>query len=116
MAESDVQQLQVEEVGQADIVLGVFSHNSASTIGNIVRVGQEALATYFPESRGLLVNLDGGSKDRTQEAASESAVDKNFLLQVNVPVPKLTVPQYGMPGKPRRALTPTHPRHGPADG
>jgi glycosyltransferase involved in cell wall biosynthesis len=99
MAEVDVQQQQPEALGHADIVLSVFSHNSAGTIGNMVRAGQEALATYFPESRGIVVNLDGGSKDGTQEIAMEAAIDKKSFLQLANPVPLLSVEQYGMPNK-----------------
>ncbi len=79
MADPDLQQQRIEAVDHADIVLGVFSHNSAGTIAQIVRAGQQALLTHFPEHVGVLVNLDGGSKDGTQAIASEAALDaKSF--------------------------------------
>jgi len=99
MAEADISQQQLEEVGRADIVLGVFSHNSAGTIANIVRATQEGFATHFPESRGVLVNLDGGSKDGTPEIAQEAVLDKKSFLQVATPLSRISVEQFGMPGK-----------------
>jgi hypothetical protein len=99
MAEVDAQQQQLEEYGHADIVLGVFSHNSAETIGHIVRTGQEALSGYFPESRGVLVNVDGGSKEGSSSIALEAAIDKRSFFQVAYPFPRLSVEQYGMPGR-----------------
>ncbi len=99
MAEADIQQQQIDELAYADIVLGVLSHNSAGTIGHMVQTGQEAFATFFPQSRGVLVNLDGGSKDGTQEIAREAAVDKTSFLQLSSPLPILSLDHYGMPGK-----------------
>jgi hypothetical protein len=99
MAEVDVQQQQLDELGHADIVLGVFCHNSAGTIADVVRAGQEALVTYFPQSRGVLVNVDGGSKDGAPEVALEAAPDKKSFLQLAYPLPRLSIEQYGMPGK-----------------
>jgi glucosylglycerate synthase len=99
MADVDTQEQQLEALGRADIVLGVFSHDSAETIAHIVRAGQEALSTYFPESRGVLVNVDGGSKDGAPALALEAAVDKSTFLQITYPAPRLSVEQYGMPAK-----------------
>jgi hypothetical protein len=99
MSEVDVQQQQLEELGHADIVLGVFSHNSAETIGHIVRTGQEALSSYFPERRFVLANVDGGSKNGAATLAMEAAIDKKSFLQVAYPLPMLSIEPYGMPGK-----------------
>ena len=87
MAEVDVQQQQTEELSQADIVLGVFSHNSAQTIAQVVRTGQEALSMHYPDNRGVLVNVDGGSKDGTPELALEAAIDKKSFMQTAYPIP-----------------------------
>jgi hypothetical protein len=99
MAEADTQQQQLEQIGHADIVLGVFSYNSAETIAHIVRAGQEALAAYFPQSRAVLVNVEGSSNNGTATLAQEAALDRQSFLQVSYPVPRLAIEHYGMPGK-----------------
>jgi len=93
------QQQQIDEIGRADIILGVFSHNSAGTIANVVRAGQEALVAYFPDNRAVLVNVDGGSRDGGASVALQSAVDRNSFLQITYPLPRLSIATYGMPGK-----------------
>ncbi len=99
MAAVDEQQQQLETLGHADIVLGVFSHNSAETIAHIVRTGQEALTTYFPDRRGVVVNVDGGSLDGAPAVALEAAIDRDSFFQVSYPVPRLSIETYGIPGK-----------------
>jgi len=57
----------IEEIGQADIVVGVPSFNNAKTIDHVVRVAAEGLAMHFPDSKALLLNSDGGSSDGTPD-------------------------------------------------
>lgn len=83
---------------QADIVLGVLSSNSAGTIANVVRAGQEALSACFPTNRGLLVHLDGGSRDETPRLALEAAIDKEAFLQISYPLSK-RIDLLGIPSK-----------------
>jgi hypothetical protein len=99
MADVEEQQQQSEEVSTADIVLGILSHNSAQTIANTIRAGQESLLTHFPDNRGVLVNVDGGSKDGTLELAMQAAIDKKTFLQTAYTPPRLAVAEYGIPGK-----------------
>lgn len=105
MPETAVQQetpAELETSSAADIVLGIASYNSAETVGEVVRAAQSGLATYFPGSRWILVNADGGSKDGTPSVAMESAVDKTNFVQVTYPVypvHKLSLEYHGVPGK-----------------
>lgn len=92
----------LEELGEADIVVGIPSYNNAYTIGQVVRAVSAGLAKYFPDRRAIVVNSDGGSRDGTREAALGAEVDQDALLQVTHPVhpiQRISTPYHGIPGK-----------------
>jgi len=92
----------VERIGSAGIVVGILSYNNADTIGPLVRAAQEGIARAFPETRGLIVNADGGSHDGTVEAARAAAGDPESFIQIAYPVypvHRLTPDYPGVPGK-----------------
>ncbi len=60
-------QSQLEEIKEADILVGIPSYNNLRTIGHVVRAVMAGLAKYFPKARAVLINSDGGSTDGTQE-------------------------------------------------
>jgi len=91
----------LEAIGPAEILVGIPSYNNARTIGRVVHAVGAGLAKYFPESRAVLVNSDGGSSDGTPEAVEKSTVDLQSILvahRVN-PVHKIVTPYHGIPGK-----------------
>lgn len=95
--------LKVEQLTQADIVVGVPSFNNENTIKHVVRAVQYGLAKYFPHHKAVLVNSDGGSTDKTRQVVEETGVytDMDTILiehQVK-PAQKLVVPYHGIPGK-----------------
>jgi glycosyltransferase involved in cell wall biosynthesis len=93
---------QLEQIGQADIVVGIPSFNSAHTIGHVVRAVQGGLAKYFPEHKAVIVNSDGGSSDGTMEVVHASTIDdfSTILLHHRVaPVSKIAFAYSGIPGK-----------------
>jgi hypothetical protein len=51
----------LEQIRDADIVVGIPSYNNARTIGHVVRAVSVGLAKYFPTQRSVIVNSDGGS-------------------------------------------------------
>ena len=57
----------LDQVGSADILVGIPSYNNARTIGHVVRAVQAGLAKYFPDRKAVLVNSDGGSTDGTMD-------------------------------------------------
>lgn len=90
------------EVGEADILVGIPSYNNARTIGHVVRAVQAGLAKYFPDSRAVLVNSDGGSSDGTTEVVRDTVPDDfdSVLLHHRVrPLFKFATPYHGIPGK-----------------
>lgn len=95
--------LKVEELGQADIVVGIPSYNNERTIKHVVRAVQYGLAKYFPKQRSMIVNSDGGSSDQTRQIVEDTGVYtdmETILIRHRVkPAQKLVTPYDGLPGK-----------------
>ncbi len=93
---------QLEDLGAADIVIGIPSFNSARTIGHVVRASQAGLAKYFPQFKSLIVNSDGGSADSTRDVVLSAQVEDSHLLMLStpqLPVHRLSLAYHGIPGK-----------------
>lgn len=92
----------INEVKSADIVVGIPSYNNARTIGHVVRAVQAGLAKYFPDSKAILVNSDGGSSDGTMEIVRNEVIEDLSSILVSHPTGKffrLAIPYHGLPGK-----------------
>ena len=92
----------LEQIGEADIVVGIPSYNNARTIGHVVRAVSVGLAKYFPARRSVIVNSDGGSKDNTKEVVLQSESGADDLLLVSHPLQasqRISTPYHGLPGK-----------------
>ena len=92
----------LDQVGSADIVVGIPSFNNARTIGHVVRAVQAGLAKYFPDKKSVLVNSDGGSKDETLDVVRNTSIENfaSILLHHRVePLFKIATPYSGIPGK-----------------
>jgi glucosylglycerate synthase len=91
----------VQEIGQTDVLIGIPSFNNAGTIGHVVEAVSAGLAKYFPGSRAVLVNSDGGSSDGTPEVVSRTGVDFGTILisDRQSPLHKIITPYHGVPGK-----------------
>lgn len=94
-------QAKVEEIGEADILVGIPSYNNADTIGHVVRAASAGLAKYFPGFRAVLVNSDGGSTDGTPEVAARTLVDYGAMLisDRQSALHRIITPYHGIPGK-----------------
>lgn len=94
---------QLEAVGDAEIVVGIPSYNNEATIGHVVRAAEYGLAKYFPKKKAVILNADGGSKDRTQQVVRETSVYHSYdTLLIKQPVhPSVHISgRYtGIPGK-----------------
>ncbi|GAC1462098.1 MAG: glycosyltransferase [Candidatus Limnocylindrales bacterium] len=62
----------IARVGRADILVGIPSFNNAGTIGHVASTVAEGLRRRFPNSRAVIVNSDGGSKDGTSDVVARS--------------------------------------------
>lgn len=92
----------LDQVGSADIVVGIPSFNNARTIGHVVRAVQAGLAKYFPDSKAVLVNSDGGSRDGTMDVVRSTRIEDQAAILVHHrtdPVPIIATPYEGIPGK-----------------
>ncbi|MEW6542867.1 MAG: glycosyltransferase [Nitrospirota bacterium] len=91
----------VQEIGEADVLVGIPSFNNAGTIEHVVRAVSAGLAKYFPAARAVLVNSDGGSSDGTPDAVARAIVDFGAMLisERQSRLHKIITPYHGIPGK-----------------
>jgi len=93
----------VDEIEHADIVVGIPSFNNEKTIGHVVKAAEYGLAKYFPNMKAVLVNSDGGSKDRTKEIFKDTGVYHNLnTILVDHPISpaaQVIATYNGIPGK-----------------
>lgn len=97
----DIQE-RIDEIRDADILVGIPSYNNARTIGHVVRAVQAGFAKYFPDKKCLLINSDGGSNDGTIDVVQNASIEdfQSVLVRHRVtPTFKITTPYHGIPGK-----------------
>lgn len=94
-------EVQVRDIAQADVLVGIPSFNNAGTIGHVVRAIIAGLAKYFPEARAVLVNADGGSTDGTPDVVAKATVDLGGMLITDRQslLHRIVTPYRGIPGK-----------------
>ena len=81
----------VKKIDRADIVVGVPSYYNERTIGKVVTAIGKGLATYYPDLKAVIVNSDGGSKDKTREIFLKTPIADG--------TDKITTCYKGIPGK-----------------
>ena len=59
----------IEQLGSADIVIGIPSYDSHATISHVLQVIIQGLDHYYKDRKALIVISDGGSTDDTRELA-----------------------------------------------
>ncbi|TFH62080.1 MAG: glycosyltransferase [Candidatus Zixiibacteriota bacterium] len=99
---TETSQRVVARLGKADIIIGIPSFNNDGTIGHVVRAVQAGLAKYFPGSKSVIVNADGGSKDGTREVVQRAAIEdlSSILISGKGDLPfRFATPYHGIPGK-----------------
>jgi hypothetical protein len=92
----------LENIGQADIVVGIPSFNNADTIGHVARAVQVGLLKYFPTMKSVVINSDGGSSDGTADVVRGIALgdlERLFVHYANTPISRIVTPYRGIPGK-----------------
>ncbi|HAR94472.1 MAG TPA: glycosyl transferase family 2 [Deltaproteobacteria bacterium] len=94
--------MEIDRIGEADVVVGIPSYNNARTIGHVVRAVQAGLAKYFPRLKAVLVNSDGGSTDGTTGVVHGTVIDDFRSIMVfhdANPLSKIAALYSGIPGK-----------------
>jgi len=66
---------QLINVGEVDILVGLRTHNNATTIEPVIRAIQAGILKCFPRERVVIINADGGSQDRTPERIVGASID-----------------------------------------
>ena len=92
----------VRELGTAELVVGIPSHDNARTIGHVVRAVASGLAKHFPGRNAVIVNSDGGSKDGTPDVVASTQLGSSLAILAPHPlgpVHKILTPYDGLPGK-----------------
>ncbi|MFH0813625.1 MAG: glycosyltransferase [Pseudomonadota bacterium] len=95
-------QEKINEIQEAEIIIGIPSYNNARTIGHVVRAVNAGLSKYFPDKKGVVVNSDGGSTDGTMEIFQNTTIGDYQAIHLHHPVEtffKITTPYHGIPGK-----------------
>ena len=59
---------QLMSVGEVDLLVGIPSHNNESTMGQALQSVEDSLHQNFVRERAAILNLDGGSADKTRQA------------------------------------------------
>ena len=88
----DYARRQIEQLGNADIVVGIPSYYSDESLAHVIRMVAEGLDHFYPEKRSLIIVADGGSTDDTREVA-QSVDNHHFNMDVLVTIYR------GIPGK-----------------
>jgi hypothetical protein len=81
----------IDEIGWADVVVGIPSYRNGRTIGEVLDAVTKGIATYLPNKRVVLMNADGESTDNTVSQVEEAETSPN--------VQKLCVTYKGKSGK-----------------
>jgi glucosylglycerate synthase len=61
----------LEEIKQADILVGIPAYNNEDTIAHVVQMVSHGLDRYYRDRRNVVMIADGGSTDDTREAVKE---------------------------------------------
>jgi glycosyltransferase involved in cell wall biosynthesis len=91
----------LQDIGSAEILVGIPSYNNADTVGHVVRAVSVGLAKHFPGRRAVLVNSDGGSSDETPAIVARTAIDFQhfFIADQQSILHRIVTPYHGIPGK-----------------
>ncbi len=61
----------LEEIGKADIVVGVPCFNNDQTIEHVLQMVSRGIQQYFRDSKAVIIVADGGSTDDTRDRCAE---------------------------------------------
>jgi len=61
----------IEEIGTADILVGIPCYNNETTIAHVIQMVTHGLAKHYADKRSVIFIADGGSTDDTREAAKD---------------------------------------------
>jgi glucosylglycerate synthase len=68
-----------------EFAVGIASHNNAETIGLVLQAVQTGLRRAFPQTRTVIIHVDGGSVDGTPGLARQAVPSEEWLIQLDIP-------------------------------
>jgi hypothetical protein len=98
---------QLNDIGAADIVLGIPTLDNRDTVACVAEAGAVALSR-FSSVRSVVIEADGGSKDSTPEHLRETIAGRVPLVQSRYPlypVHRMSATLAGVPGRREAAFT-----------
>ncbi len=93
---------QIDEISEADIIIGIPSYNNSRTIHHVVNAVNAGIMKYFPNHRTVVINSDGGSTDGTPSVVMNAAIDSLETILIEHPVytiHRISTHYSGIPGK-----------------
>lgn len=90
--------------GQTDVLVGLPTHNHASTAGRVAQAALRAFEGQFVRQRTVLLNLDGGSTDGTPEIVRDAMNAPGDLVATAYSlrsIHRITAPYHGVPERGR---------------
>lgn len=88
----DYARRQIENLGTADIVVGIPAYYSDESLAYVIETTAEGLEQFYPDKKSLIIIADGGSTDDTREVA-QGVDNHHFNIDVLVTIYR------GIPGK-----------------
>lgn len=61
----------LEEIGRADVLVGIPAYNNERTIAHVIQMVSHGLDKYYKEHKNVIMIADGGSTDDTREMVKE---------------------------------------------
>ncbi len=65
--QADAQQ-QIKQIGEADLVIGVPSHQNPHVAANVAKTALAGVRFHYPRLRTVLINVDAGKNPQSQQA------------------------------------------------
>ena len=91
----------IQEVGAADILVGIPTYNNADTIVPLLKAARSS-AMQFRGHRTVIMQADGGSDDSTLQSAKDALSGWSDFIQVSYPlypVHKFAISSHAIPGR-----------------
>src|SRR5690349_5262124 len=111
IADKDAQredpQQQLEQIGAADVVVGIATYHSSETVGRAIEAAAGAFAEWGPGARLAMIHADGGSHESDVEQVREAVAGRVPLVQTVYPIypaDRLASSPAGVPGRIEAAL------------
>lgn len=82
----------IEGLGHADIVIGIPSYHSGSSLAHVIQTVARGLETHYRDAKALIMISDGGSTDDSREIARRTEIS-SFNIE------KIVAIYRGLPGK-----------------